>query len=100
VLHVQLVSKITRTIGRILKLNENLIEAVSLGHDVGHTPFGHTGERFVSKFCKENGAGCFAHNVQSFRQFYEVDNKSKGLNLSVQTLDGILCHNGEMVCQE
>ncbi|MDR3302329.1 MAG: HD domain-containing protein [Spirochaetaceae bacterium] len=100
VLHVQLVSKIARTIGRILWLNEDLIEAIALGHDVGHTPFGHTGERFVSAFCKENNAGCFSHNAQSFRQFHNIEKKSKGLNLCVQVLDGILCHNGEMVCQK
>ena len=51
VLHVQLVSKIARTIGRILNLNEDLIEAIALGHDVGHTPFGHTGERFLNNIC-------------------------------------------------
>ncbi|MDR3324579.1 MAG: HD domain-containing protein [Spirochaetaceae bacterium] len=100
VLHVQLVSKIARTIGRALRLNEDLIEAIALGHDVGHTPFGHTGERFVSAFCKENKVGCFCHNAQSFRQFHNIEKKSKGLNLCVQVLDGILCHNGEMVCQE
>jgi dGTPase len=100
VLHVQLVSKVARTIGRVLNLNEDLIESISLGHDVGHTPFGHTGERFVSQFCQEHGAGCFAHNAQSFRQFHEIENKSLGVNLTAQTLDGILCHNGEMISTE
>ena len=57
VLHVQLVSKIARTIGRSLKLNEDLIEAIALGHDIGHTPFGHDGERFLSDCCRENGIG-------------------------------------------
>jgi dGTPase len=97
VLHVQLVSKIARTIGRTLNYNEDLIEAIALGHDVGHTPFGHTGEKLVSAFCKENGVGCFSHNAQSFRQFHNIEKKSKGINLCVQVLDGILCHNGEML---
>jgi dGTPase len=97
VLHVQLVSKIARTIGRTLGYNEDLIEAVALGHDVGHTPFGHTGERFMSAFLKGQGAGCFCHNAQSFRLLHEIDNKGRGVNLCVQTLDGILCHNGMRV---
>jgi dGTPase len=96
VLHVQLVAKIARTIGRVLKYNEDLIEAIALGHDVGHTPFGHTGERFVNKFLKEKKAGCFRHNAQSFRQLHEIDH----INLCVQTLDGILCHNGEWLVEE
>ena len=93
VLHVQLVAKIARTIGRVLKCNEDLIEAIALGHDVGHTPFGHTGERFVSGFLKEKKEGCFCHNAQSFRLL-------KPVNLCVQTLDGILCHNGEWLVEE
>ncbi|MDR2864210.1 MAG: HD domain-containing protein [Spirochaetaceae bacterium] len=100
VLHVQLVSKIARTLGRILHYNEDLIEAIALGHDVGHTPFGHIGEKLVSDFCKRNNAGCFAHSAQSFRQFHNIEKKSQGINLCVQVLDGILCHNGEIVCQE
>jgi len=102
VLHVQLVAKIARTIGRVLRYNEDLIEAIALGHDVGHTPFGHTGERFVSAFLKEKKEGCFCHNAQSFRQLHEIEkmeNKAH-INLCVQTLDGILCHNGEWVVEE
>lgn len=97
VLHVQLVSKIARTIGRFLNLNEDLIEAISLGHDVGHTPFGHNGETIVSDFCQQHGVGIFEHNIQSFRLFHEIENKCDGLNLCVQVLDGIICHNGEML---
>jgi len=63
VLHVQLVSKIARTIGRYLGLNEDLIEAIALGHDIGHTPFGHDGERFLSELCSASGIGDFHHNV-------------------------------------
>jgi dGTPase len=100
VLHVQLVSKIARTIGRALGYNEDLIEAIALGHDVGHTPFGHTGEKLVSQFLRNNNAGCFCHNAQSFRQFHNIEKKSRGLNLCVQVLDGILCHNGEMISKE
>lgn len=97
VLHVQLVAKIARTIGRFLNLNEDLIEAISLGHDVGHTPFGHFGERIISSFLKKHDAGVFEHNIQSFRLFHEVDNYGLGVNLSAQVLDGIICHNGELV---
>ncbi len=97
VLHVQLVSKIARTIGRFLNLNEDLIEAIALGHDVGHTPFGHNGEAIVSDFCQQQGVGVFEHNVQSFRLFHEIENKCNGLDLCVQVLDGIICHNGEMI---
>jgi len=91
VLHVQLVSKIARTIGRSLRLNEDLIEAISLGHDIGHIPFGHTGESIFSKICEKHGVGPFRHNVQSVHFLQTVEN----LDLTLQVLDGILCHNGE-----
>lgn len=97
VLHVQLVSKIARTIGRYLNLNEDLIEAISLGHDVGHTPFGHDGERILSAFLEKQGTGIFEHNVQSFRLFHELEKHGEGLNLTAQVLDGIICHNGEIL---
>ena len=100
VLHVQLVSKIARTIGRFLNLNEDLIEAISLGHDVGHTPFGHDGERILSAFLEGQGAGIFEHNVQSFRLFHDLEAYGKGLNLTAQVLDGIICHNGEILKNE
>jgi len=85
-----------------LKYNEDLIEAIALGHDVGHTPFGHTGERFVSAFLKEKKEGCFCHNAQSFRQLHEIEkNDAKEcVNLCIQTLDGILCHNGEWLVEK
>jgi dGTPase len=95
VLHVQLVSKIGRVIGRCLKLNEDLIEAIALGHDLGHVPYGHDGERILNDICKKNEMGCFCHNAQSVRLLMEVEEKGKGLNLSLQVLDGILAHNGE-----
>lgn len=96
VLHVQLVSKIARTIGRFLHLNEDLIEAISLGHDIGHTPFGHDGERFLSRLCDAAGIGNFMHNVQSIQFLDRVERKGRGWNLCLQTLDGILCHDGEI----
>jgi dGTPase len=96
VLHVQLVSKIARTIGRYLGLNEDLIEAIALGHDIGHTPFGHDGERFLSELCRASGIGDFLHNVQSVQFLDCVERKGKGWNLCLQTLDGILCHDGEV----
>ncbi|MCD6271831.1 MAG: HD domain-containing protein [Deltaproteobacteria bacterium] len=95
-LHVQLVSKISRTIGRYLELNEDLIEAIALGHDIGHTPFGHDGENFLSKICKSYHIGHFLHSVQSIQFLDKVERKGKGWNLCLQTLDGILCHDGEI----
>ena len=96
VLHVQLVSKIARSIGRYLGLNEDLIEAIALGHDIGHTPFGHDGERFLSELCRASGIGDFHHNVQSVQFLDRVERKGKGWNLCLHTLDGILCHDGEV----
>jgi dGTPase len=96
VLHVQLVSKIARTIGRCLALNTDLIEAIALGHDIGHTPFGHDGERFLSELCRSHGIGAFLHNVQSVQFLDWVERKGLGWNLCLQTLDGILCHDGEV----
>ena len=93
VLHVQLVSKIARTIGRSLRLNEDLIEAMALGHDIGHTPFGHKGESILNEICKEENIGAFCHNAQSVRELQTME----GLNISLQTLDGILAHNGEIL---
>lgn len=99
VLHVQLVSKIARTIGRLLKLNEDLIEAISLGHDIGHTPFGHDGERFLSEHCLNHGIGHCVHNIQGVRYLQEIERKGRGWNLTLQVLDGILCHDGELHSQ-
>ena len=93
VLHVQLVSKIARTIGRSLRLNEDLIEAISLGHDIGHTPFGHKGENLLNSICQKENIGYFCHNAQSVRILQDIE----GLNISMQTLDGILAHNGEIL---
>ncbi|MEJ6951891.1 deoxyguanosinetriphosphate triphosphohydrolase family protein [Natronospora cellulosivora (SeqCode)] len=97
VLHVQLVSKIARVLGRSLALNEDLIEAIALGHDIGHTPYGHTGESILKGICKDRDIGYFCHNAQSVRFLMEVENRGKGLDLTLQVLDGILCHNGEIL---
>ena len=99
VLHVQLVSKIARTIGRLLKLNEDLIEAIALGHDIGHSPFGHDGERFLSEISKAYGLGHFLHNIQGVKFLEKIERKGKGWNLTLQVLDGILCHDGEIHSQ-
>jgi len=99
VLHVQLVSKISRTIGRFLRLNEDLIEAAALGHDIGHCPFGHDGESYLSELCQAHGIGPFQHNLQSVRFVENIERKGRGLNLTLQVLDGILCHDGEIHAQ-
>jgi len=91
VIHVQLVSKIARTIGRSLRLNEDLIEAIALGHDIGHIPYGHFGETCLSALCQKHGIGRFSHNVQSVRFLDQIED----CDLTMQVLDGILCHNGE-----
>lgn len=98
--HVQLVSKIARTIGRALGLNEDLIEAASLGHDLGHTPFGHVGESLLNQISLREGEGYFNHNVQSVRLLMEIEREGRGRNLTLQVLDAILCHNGEFVSKD
>ena len=95
-LHVQLVSNIARNIGSLLGLNTDLIEAIALGHDLGHTPFGHAGERFLNECLHQRTGRYFNHNVQSVRVMDELYRR----NISLQTLDGALCHNGEFAQQE
>ncbi|EHQ34250.1 deoxyguanosinetriphosphate triphosphohydrolase family protein [Methanoplanus limicola] len=90
-LHVQIVSRIGRTIGRRLRLNEDLIEAIATGHDIGHPPYGHTGEKILSELSEKHGSKKFMHNVQSVR-FLDLIEDS---DLTLQVLDGILCHDGE-----
>lgn len=91
-LHVQVVSRIARTIGRVLGLNLDLIEAIALGHDIGHTPFGHAGEKFLSAILHERTGKYFAHNIHSVRVFDRIFH----YNLTLETLNGIAAHNGEM----
>ncbi len=95
--HVQLVSKVARTIGRGLGLNTDLIEAIALGHDIGHTPLGHTGEKILNEISLRELNEYFAHNIQSVRHYMYIENNGNGLNLTVQVLDGIMCHNGEIL---
>lgn len=95
--HVQLVSKVARTIGRGLGLNTDLIEAIALGHDIGHTPLGHTGEKILNEISLRELNEYFAHNIQSVRHYMYVENNGNGLNLTVQVLDGIMCHTGEIL---
>ena len=94
-LHVQLVSRIARGIGELLGLNVKLIEAIALGHDLGHTPFGHAGERYLSENYESHTGLSFRHNVQSVRVMDQLYRR----NISLQTLDGALCHNGEFAQQ-
>ncbi|ODU58233.1 MAG: phosphohydrolase [Clostridium sp. SCN 57-10] len=95
-LHVQLVSRTARTIGAVLGLNLDLIEAIALGHDMGHTPFGHAGERCLSELLYAHTGRVFSHNAHSVRVLDTIFAR----NLAIQTLDGILCHNGEIECRE
>ena len=95
-LHVQLVSRIARTIGKALNLNTELIEAIALGHDLGHTPFGHAGEKILDQILFERKGKHFAHNLQSVRVLDSIFS----YNVSLQTLDGIAGHNGEIEKEE
>jgi dGTPase len=87
--HTLEVSQIARTISRSLNLNEDLTEAIALGHDLGHTPFGHMGEEVLNELVP----GGFKHNVQSLRVVDCIENKGKGLNLTWEVRDGILNHS-------
>ncbi len=96
VLHVQMVSRIARTVGRFLALNEDLIEAIALGHDIGHPPFGHEGEEILDQLCRKQGLAGFHHNIQSVQFLDRFEKQGTGWNLTLQVLDGIVCHNGEV----
>lgn len=91
-LHVQLVSNFARGIAEILGLNLDLVEAIALGHDVGHPPFGHEGEGYLSELSEEYGNGPFAHPLQSCRLLMDIE----PLNLGLAVYDGFLCHDGGM----
>ncbi len=95
-LHVQLVSRIARTIGRALNLNLDLIEAIALGHDIGHPPFAHTGEVYLSDLYNKHTGRYFSHNIHSVRVLDQIFS----LNLTLQTLTGIAGHNGEIELDE
>jgi len=91
--HTLEVSQISRTIARALRLNEDLTEAISLGHDLGHTPFGHNGEKILNSITSSG----FQHNIQSLRvvDILEKHKDKQGLNLTYEVRDGILNHRGE-----
>lgn len=89
--HTMEVAQISRTIARALTLNEDLTEAIALGHDLGHTPFGHIGENALSQYMP----GGFRHNIQSLRVVEHLENGGKGLNLTWEVRDGIVNHTGE-----
>lgn len=88
--HTLEVSQIARTVARSLRLNEDLTEAIALGHDLGHTPFGHAGERKLNELCSTG----FAHNEQSLRVVDRLEKDGRGLNLTAEVRDGIVCHTG------
>lgn len=100
IMHIEYVSKIARTIGRALALNEDLIEAAGIGHDLGHTPFGHVGEAILNEISLNNNEGYFNHNIHSVRLLMFIEDHGKGKNVTLQTLDAIMCHNGEFVMGE
>lgn len=87
--HTLEVGQISRTIARALNLNEDLVEAIAMGHDVGHTPFGHVGE-----YALRDVVGHFNHNEQSLRMVEVLENNGAGLNLTAEVRDGILGHTG------
>jgi len=93
--HTLEVSRISRTIARGLRLNEDLTEAIALAHDLGHTPFGHAGERALDDILIAEGG--FKHNEQSLRIIDRVENLGAGLNLTYETKNGVLCHTGNIM---
>ncbi len=92
--HTLEVSGISRTVARALRLNEDLTEAVALGHDLGHTPFGHAGEDALDAVLQSLGYPGFRHNEQSLRVVEVLENEGRGLNLTWEVRDGILGHTG------
>ncbi len=93
--HVLHVASIASTICRGLDLDTELAWAIGMGHDLGHTPFGHTGEHIISGFCRERGIPEFEHEVNSLRVIDFLSNNGGGLNLTYAVRDGIVSHNGE-----
>lgn len=93
--HTLEVAQVARTLARALRLNEDLTEAIALGHDLGHTPFGHIGERTLDELMP----GGFRHNEQSLRMIDVLENDGEGLNLTHEVRDGILCHSGPQLPQ-
>ena len=107
IIHVYLLGRIARYIGQIMDLNLDLIDAITVGHDIGHTPFGHTGEKYLSEITRQKSGFNFLHNVQSYEWLQRLERRENsdrdyenGLNLTHQTLDGIVHHNGECFKKE
>jgi dGTPase len=92
--HTLEVTGISRTVARALSLNEDLAEAIGLGHDLGHPPFGHIGEDVLDRCLRERFDGAFHHWEQSLRVVDSLERDGRGLNLTDQVRDGILCHSG------
>ncbi|HOF02713.1 MAG TPA: HD domain-containing protein [Atribacterota bacterium] len=95
-IHTLQVSQISRSIGKVLGLNLDLIEAISLGHDLGHAPFGHDGERFLQEIARMHKMSLFFHNVHSLRVADMLSDANRGMNLTFQVRDGIISHDGEV----
>ncbi len=95
-IHTLQVSQIARSIGKALRLNLDLIEAIAIGHDLGHPPFGHDGEEILQEICREKKIGLFFHNIHSLRIVDKLADACKGMNLTFQVRDGILSHDGEI----
>jgi len=95
-IHTLQVSQIARTVGKALNLNLDLIEAIALGHDLGHTPFGHDGEEILQDICRKKKICLFFHNIHSLRVVDKLADACKGMNLTFQVRDGILSHDGEI----
>lgn len=93
--HTLEVAQIARTVARALRLNEDLTEAIALGHDLGHTPFGHAGEAALDDILNKNFGAHFQHNLQSLRVVEVIENNGEGLNLCGEILDGIRNHPSE-----
>ncbi|MBO7342301.1 MAG: deoxyguanosinetriphosphate triphosphohydrolase [Clostridia bacterium] len=91
--HTLEVCQIARTIARALRLNEDLTEAIALGHDLGHTPFGHAGESVMQQCFSPD----FSHNLQGVRVVKRLENSGEGLNLTAEVVDGIACHSGPVM---
>ena len=96
IIHTLSVAQVSRTIGKFLRLNEELIEAIALSHDLGHSPFGHDGEKFLSEICESYNIGQYHHHIQSLHIVDNIAKSGLGLNLTFQVRDGILSHDGEV----
>jgi dGTPase len=92
--HTLEVTQVSRTVARALRLNEDLVEAIGLGHDLGHPPFGHIGEEALDRCLRERFGASFKHHEHSLRVVDELERDGQGLNLTMQVRDGIVSHSG------